>query len=93
MPRIKGIKTKKVKDNKNVEHKKKIIKDSLYTYFKNHPEYTKELNEIINNKRTNNININLINWFIEEIKSSGYHWLKKPIKPAKLRALIQHLLK
>lgn len=67
MPRLKGVKTNKIKTNKNQDDIEERIKHSCCKYFE---ENTKKLDvflKVLNNKTTKkNINVKVIDYFISE---------------------------
>lgn len=62
MPRIKGVITNKIKDEKNYKSKSFIILQSVTFYFQKNKNNYFQLINILQNK--NKISINFINWFI-----------------------------
>lgn len=64
MPRLKGSKIKKVKDNKNIESRNKLLTQYLKKYYKDNTELVKKINNIKNNKTS--INIQFLKYFLNK---------------------------
>lgn len=64
MPRVKGVKTNKIKDNKNMDSRLRLLKNSLHSYFSNNPNDIKNIFRILNDDYK--FNMKYIIWFVTE---------------------------
>jgi hypothetical protein len=64
MPRLKGSKIQKIKDNKNIESRNKLLIEYLKRYYNKNEELIKKINSIKNNKTS--INIQFLKFFLNK---------------------------